>query len=457
MSQFSLSFLRSGDCRSLLTALVLGQKFWMPRLASAAQHKGAKGKGSGKATPPASTPTNQGPSKAAKRAATIAAKKARDREVDTQDDASDESSEVDKESGDKDAGDEDGTESSSSAGSDISEDTKAELVKLVADRRAAKKRKLSLTSTDVVGKGTSSKTKKRKALSSPEQSSGDESDDLVEVPAVPVGTMRIRKAVDRLSNWLARSALTQLPTPVPAFGPGPAHASLVLVYTASLLEMRGKINRRERPTYMTYLSVLEVVRRYLPQLLSHKPAALPVANLYVCDTMAKIKGELDEAILTLNGQQELIDCTFTTFLIDLRSSGDAFRPAEAVIKSMASLSTSVTSKKTKTAINTACSGDQGFSPALLQQHWQQPQQQQGYHQQQLQLQHGGEQQTQQQWSDEFGMLCREPELLDGRTLQWACVKCGAGASYGARGHNAADCEASDAQIEAWVHYGQAAP
>ena len=55
------------------------------------------------------------------------------------------------------------------------------------------------------------------------------------------------------------------------------------------------------------------------------------------------------------------------------------------------------------------------------------------------------------------MLCREPELLGCRTLQWACVKCGAGASYGASGHNAADCEASDAEIEAWVHYGQAAP
>ena len=55
------------------------------------------------------------------------------------------------------------------------------------------------------------------------------------------------------------------------------------------------------------------------------------------------------------------------------------------------------------------------------------------------------------------MLCREPELFDGRTLEWACVKCGAGAYWGAKGHNAADCPASDAEIEAWVHHGQAAP
>ena len=428
---------------------------------SAAQRKGSP-KGSGKTAPPSS---KQGKSPAVKRAATIAAKKVKDSEAEGEDDAGEDSSEDEKESSEQDSGGEDGTDGSSSAVSDISDDTKAELVKLIAARKAAKKRRIgtgtsakkaSLKIPGLPGV-TSSKQEKRKAPSSPDRSAGDESDDLVEFPVVPVRTMRIRKEVDKLINWLALSALTHLPTPVPSFGPGPAHASLVLVYTASLLEMRGKINRRERPTYMTYLGVLEVVQRYLPQLLSHKPAALPVANWYVCDTMARIKGELDEAILTFDGQQELIDCTFPTFLIALRSSGDAFRPVEAVIKSMASLSTSVTSKKTKTAINTACSGAQGFSPAFLQQHWQPPQEQQGYYQQQLPLQHGGGQQTQQQWSDELGMLCREPELLDGRTLQWACVKCGAGASHGARGHNAADCKASDAEIEAWVHHGRAAP
>jgi hypothetical protein len=78
-------------------------------------------------------------------------------------------------------------------------------------------------------------------------------------------------------------------------------------------------------------------------------------------------------------------------------------------------------------------------------------------QQQQQQQHVGGQQPHPEWSEEFGMLCREPELFDGRTLQWACVKCGAGAYWGAKGHNAADCEASDAEIEAWVHHGQAAP
>jgi hypothetical protein len=480
---------------------------------SAAQRKGSP-KGSGKTGPPHS---KQGKSPAQKRAATIAAKKAKDSEVEEEHEAAGEdSSEEEKESSEQDSGGDDGTEGSSSAGSDFSEDTKAELLKVIAARKA-KKSKLSRTSTDVVTavsakvsvdkaaqkarrndasvaekkreksrvtlgkiiakigtgtvakaaslkisglskarKSTSSKKEKRKALSSPDQSSGDESDDLVELPAVPVGEMRIRKVVDKLVNWLALSALTHLPTPVPAFGPSPAHASLTLVYTAALLEMRGKINPRERPTYMTYLGLLEVVQRFLPQLLSHKPAALPVGNLYVCDIMAKIRGELDDAILTLDGQQELIDVTFTTFLVDLRAGGHAFQPVAAVVKAMASLSTSVTNKKTKTTINAAYTGAQGSSPALQQQP-QHQQQQQGYHQQQLPLQHGGGQQTQQQWSDELGMLCREPELLDGRTLQWACVKCGAGASHGARGHNAADCKASDAEIEAWVHHGRAAP
>ncbi len=168
-------------------------------------------------------------------------------------------------------------------------------------------------------------------------------------------------------------------------------------------------------------------------------------------------GELDEAILSVDGQQDLIDFTFATFLIDLRASGDAFQPVASVVKSMASLSTSVLNKKTKTTINAAYSGAQGFSPVLQQQHWHQKQQQQGYPQQQQHLQHGGGQQPLPEWSEEFGMLCRQPELLDGRTLEWACVKCGAGDSYGARGHNAADCKASEAEIEAWVHHGRAAP
>ena len=427
----------------------------MPRVSSAAHRKGgsSKGKGSGKATPP-----NHGLSPAQKRAATIAAKKSKNLEVDAHDDAGDVSGEEDRESREKDSGGEDGTDFSSSAGSDISEDTHAELVKLIAARKAAKmRRSLSRTSTDVVTAAAAKvsvdkaarKAVRTHASVAEEKRKGDETDDLVEVPAFPVGTIRIRKQVDNLINWLALSTLTRLPTPIPAFGRGPAYASLTLVYTASLLDMRGKINTRDRPDYTTYLTLLEVVRRFLPQLLSHKPSALPVANLYVCDIMAKVKGELDEAFLTLDGQQELIDLTFTAFLVDLRAGGDAFEPVKAVIKFMATLSNSVGNRKTKAAMNTAFSGAQGFSPALQQQqHWQQQQQQQ---------QHGGGQQPQPQWSIEFGMLCREPELLDGRTLQWACVKCGAGASYGARGHNAADCEASDAEIEAWVHHGQAAP
>ena len=474
----------------------------MPRVSSAAHRKGGsnKGKGSGKATPP-----NHGLSPAQKRAATIAAKKSKNLEVDAHDDAGDVSSEEDRESREKDSGGDDGTDGSSSAVSDISDDTRAELVKLIAARKAAKKRELSRTGTttdvvtaaaakfsvdkdaqkarrndpsvakekrkksrvtlgkiiDSIGTGTvartasphvsglpkarkdtSSKKEKRKALS-PEQSSGDETDDVIEVPAVPVATIRICKQVDQLINWLALSTLTRLPTPVPAFGHGTAHAGLSLVYTSSLLDMRAKLTSGRRHNYETYLMLLEVVQRYLPQLFSHKPSALPVANLYVCDIMAKVKGELDDATMTFDGQQELIDLTFAAFLVDLRADGDAFKPVEAVIKRMASLCNSVVNKKTKTSIHTAFSGAQGFSPA--------------FQQQQQQQQHGGGQQPQPQWSIELGMLCREPELLDGRTLQWACVKCGAGASYGARGHNAADCEASDAEIEAWVHHGQAAP
>jgi hypothetical protein len=79
----------------------------------------------------------------------------------------------------------------------------------------------------------------------------------------------------------------------------------------------------------------------------------------------------------VDGQQDLIDFTFATFLIDLRAGGDAFQPVAAVIKSMASLSTSVLIKKTKTTIHAAYSGAQGFSPVLQQQHWHQKQQQQG--------------------------------------------------------------------------------
>ena len=229
------------------------------RLSSAAKRKGSH-KGSGKTGPPHS---KQVKSSAQKRAATIAAKKATDSEVEAEDDTGEESSEEDKENSEKDSGGDDGTDGSSSAVSDISDDTKAELVKLIADRRAAKKRRLSRTTEVVTAtaakvsvdkaarkalrndasvakekrkkpratlgkiianigtgkvaekaglkitglpkarKDTSSKKDKRKALSSPDQSSADETDDLVDVPAVPVGTIRISKPVDKLINWLA--------------------------------------------------------------------------------------------------------------------------------------------------------------------------------------------------------------------------------------------------------------
>jgi hypothetical protein len=497
--------------------------------ASAAKRKGSRG-GSAKA---AATPPQ---SKVAKRAATSAANKAKDRELATQDDASDGSSEVDEESGDKDSGGDDGTGSSSSSGSDISEDTMA-LVKQIDDRRAAKKRKLAGKSTAVVTasaaktsvdkaarkalrndasvakekrkksratlgriiakigtgkvaekaglkisglpkarKATSSKKDKRKALSSPDQSSADETDDLVEVPAVPVGTIRISKQVDKLINWLALSTLTHLPTPIPTFAHGPAHAYLPLVYTSSLLELRGKINPRVRPNYVTYLVLLEVVQRFLPQLFSSKLEALPVANLHVCDIMAKIKGELDEAILSVDGQQDLIDFTFATFLIDLRASGDAFQPVASVIKSMASLSTSVLNKKTKTTINAAYSGAQGFSPAVphRQQHPQQQQQQQqqrgggrasaGMHRG---AGRGGGQNGQQRppppppglpgmvWLGSYGAWCRKPYDGNGNVLQHGCVRCGAGSIAPNAGHHGTNCQATSAEKADWLQHARA--
>ena len=116
------------------------------RSASATKRKGSIG-GSAKA---ASTSAKQGKSSAEKRAATIAAKKAKDSEVEPEDDAGEESSEDDKENSEKDSGGDDGTDGSSSTGSDISEDTKEELLKLITARKAAKKRKVSPTSTAVV-------------------------------------------------------------------------------------------------------------------------------------------------------------------------------------------------------------------------------------------------------------------------------------------------------------------
>jgi hypothetical protein len=429
----------------------------MPRLSSAAQHKG---KGSGKATPPASPPTKKrGLSKAAKRAATIAAKKAEDREAEAQDDDDEE----DKVSSDMDSDRDDGTNGSSSARSDISEDTKAELVKLIAHRRAAKKRKFSQNSTSAVVTAAAARVSIHKAArtktrvdSSAKKAKRKAVDDVL--PAIPARTMRVRASVNKFISWLSKSTFTLLPAPLPAFNRAESH--LALVYTAALLTFSGRVPQgsKVRHDYEAYLSLLDVVQRYLPQLFSETPEALPLANLHVFDTMLGFKAQLDEAFRMLEGQQGLIDLTFSAFTTRLCADGDAFDPLAAIIKLMSSLSNSVLAKQTKIEMKDSFSGARGRSPAFQEQYHQQHQQgyqhhQQGYQQQQ---QHVGGQQDP-EWSEEFGMLCREPELFDGRTLEWACVKCGAGAYWGAKGHNAADCPASDAEIEAWVHHGQAAP
>jgi hypothetical protein len=185
-----------------------------------------------------------------------------------------------------------------------------------------------------------------------------------------------------------------------------------------------------------YLGLLEVVQRSLPQLFTGSPDNLPIANLHVFEIMTNFKAQLDQAFRILEGQQVLIDLTCGAFITQLCADGHAFDPVAAVVKLMSTLSNSVAARKTKTSINDSCNGSRASSTVS---------------------QHVGGQQPHPEWSEEFGMLCREPELFDGRTLQWACVKCGAGAYWGAKGHNAADCEASDAEIEAWVHHGQAAP
>ena len=508
------------------------------RSSSAAQRKGPR-KGSAKAAPP---PPKQGLSKAAKRAATVAANKAKDREVENQDDSGEEeASEKDKDSSNKDSGGEDGTDGSSSAGSDISDDTREELVKLIAERRAAKKRRFARTSTAVVTaaaakvsvdkaarkarsndvavaeekrkksrvtlgriiakigtgtvaekaglkisglpiahKGTSSKKGKRKALSSPEAASssdeeGEEDHDVVELPAIPAKTRRIRKSVDKLIGWLSKSTFTLLPTPLPTFTR--AEGPLALVYTASLITVSARFPQgagsRFRHNYESYLSLLDVVQRYLPQLFADTPAALPDANLYVFDTLIKIKAQLDEATRMLDGQQGLIDLTFGSFTTQLCADGDSFDPLAAIVKLMASVSSSVLAKQTKNEINDTYRDARGFSPVLQQRHHQHQQQQQ-------QQQHpggkgsgatrrgsgkGGGKNGQQRpppppglpgmvWIEAYRAYCRYPTDGNGASLRHACVRCGAGSVAGYAGHHGTACLATVAEKADWLQHAR---
>ena len=372
------------------------------RSASATKRKGSIG-GSAKA---ASTSAKQGKSSAEKRAATIAAKKAKESEVEPEDDAGEESSEDDKENSEKDSGGDDGTDGSSSTGSDISEDTKEELLKLITARKAAKKRKVSPTSTAVtaaaakvsvdkadqrarrndasvaeekrkrsqvklgkiiasLGSGTVARTaspqdsgvtktrddsaanKPKRKAALPSDDDDEENHDVVELHAVPVKTRRIRRSVDMLISWLSKSTFTLLPTPLPAFTLAEGHLSLV--YTASLLTVAARFPPGAQHTYETYLGLLDVVQRSLPQLFTGSAEKLPIANLHVFDIMTMVKAQLDQALRNLEGHQALIDLTFSAFVTQLCADGYAFDPVAAVVKLMTALSNSVVARKTKTA------------------------------------------------------------------------------------------------------------
>jgi hypothetical protein len=118
------------------------------------------------------------------------------------------------------------------------------------------------------------------------------------------------------------------------------------VYTAALLTFSGRVPQgsKVRHDYEAYLSLLDVVQRYLPQLFSETPEALPMANLHVFDTMLGFKAQLDEATRMLDGQQGLIDLTFGSFTPPLCADGDAFDPLAAIVKLMASVFSSVGSR-----------------------------------------------------------------------------------------------------------------
>ena len=494
------------------------------RSASATKRKGSIG-GSAKA---ASTSAKQGKSSAEKRAATIAAKKAKDSEVEPEDDAGEESSEDDKENSEKDSGGDDGTDGSSSTGSDISEDTKEELLKLITARKAAKKRKVSPTSAAVVtaaaakvsvdkadqrarrndasvaeekrkrsqvklgkiiaslGSGTVArtaspqdsgvtKTRDDSAANKPERKAAlpsddddEENHDVVELPAVPVKTRRIRRSVDMLISWLSKSTFTLLPTPLPAFTLAEGHLSLV--YTASLLTVAARFPPGAQHTYETYLGLLDVVQRSLPQLFTGSADKLPIANLHVFEIMTMVKAQLDQAFRNLEGQQVLIDLTFSAFVAQLCADGHAFDPVAAVIKLMTALSHAVVAKKTKKSINDSCSGPRGSSAVVQHQHLQQRQQQQQIARAGVPSSHGAQPPlglglahtstpfppmvglAGQAMNDKFRRWIRYPRDPNGSVMMTACMLCGQGSTPGSVGHRADACGATAQQQEEWINH-----
>jgi hypothetical protein len=357
-----------------------------------------------------------------------------------------------------------------------SRDTLGRIIAKIGTGTVAEKASLKISGLPKARKATSSKKDKRKAPSSPEaepssDEDGEEDDDVVELPAVPATTRRIRTTVNKLISWLSKSTFTLLPTPLPAFALAEGHLSLV--YTASLLTASAWYPPGAQPTYEMYLGLLEVVQRSLPQLFTGSPDNLPIANLHVFEIMTNFKAQLDQAFRILEGQQVLIDLTFGAFITQLCADGHAFDPVAAVVKLMSTLSNSVAARKTKTSINDSCNGSRASSTVSQHQHRQQRQQQQqpsgggkgsaGTHKGGGK---GGGKNGQQRpppppglpgmvWLGSYGAWCRQPYDSNGTYLKHACVKCGAGSIAPNPGHHGTACLATVAEKADWLQHARA--
>ena len=354
--------------------------------------------------------------------------------------------------------------------------TLGRIIAKIGTGTVAEKASLKISRLPKARKATSSKKDKRKAPSSPEaepssDEDGEEDDDVVELPAVPATTRRIRTTVNKLISWLSKSTFTLLPTPLPAFALAEGHLSLV--YTASLLTASAWYPPGAQPTYEMYLGLLEVVQRSLPQLFTGSPDNLPIANLHVFEIMTNFKAQLDQAFRILEGQQVLIDLTCGAFITQLCADGHAFDPVAAVVKLMSTLSNSVAARKTKASINDSCNGSRASSTVSQHQHRQPRQQQQqpsgggkgsaGTHKGGGK---GGGKNGQQRpppppglpgmvWLGSYGAWCRQPYDSNGTYLKHACVKCGAGSIAPNPGHHGTACLATVAEKADWLQHARA--
>ena len=310
------------------------------------------------------------------------------------------------------------------------------------------------------------KPKRKAAL--PSDDDDEENHDVVELPAVPVKTRRIRRSVDMLISWLSKSTFTLLPTPLPAFTLAEGHLSLV--YTASLLTAAAWYPPGAQHTYETYLGLLDVVQRSLPQLFTGSADKLPIANLHVFEIMTMVKAQLDQALRNLEGHQALIDLTFSAFVTQLCADGYAFDPVAAVVKLMTALSHAVVAKKTKKSINDSCSGPRGSSAVVQHQHLQQRQQQQQIARAGVPSSHGAQPPlglglahtstpfppmvglAGQAMNDKFRRWIRYPRDPNGSVMMTACMLCGQGSTPGSVGHRADACGATAQQQEEWINH-----